>query len=285
MPTLLYRMGDVDNRGCFLIRPGESPAEWQRTGHGIFWTVNEFENGVRQIKNLTCIQSWAIDMDEGTKEEQRARLHSSPVEPSLIVETKRGYQAYWNAKDAKPEHWNAIVLDRLVPFFGSDPNARDLARILRVPGFLHLKNPADPFKVRTVHRCQASYTEEQMATRFKPAPKPEPVERAKREVKFEGSDGFWDAVYHLDCEEALARLSGHPAVGGEQYTFRQNANGNRNIIVDGKGTSAWVDRNGRIGSLSGGGPTVAQWVRWYGASYAEAAKVIKELFPQLAEKR
>lgn len=223
-------------------------------------------------------------MDAGTKEEQRLRLHKSPLEPSLIVETKRGYQAYWNAKDAKPEHWNAIVLERLVPFFGSDANARDLARILREPGFLHLKDPADPFMVRTVHECKASYTEQQLATHFKPVPKLEPKqvhEQAKREAKFNDSDDFWDQVYNLDCEEALSRLSGHPAVGGEQYTFRRMANGNKNIYVDGKGTSCWVDKCGHIGSLSGGGPTIAQWLRWFKHDYAEAAKIIKQLFPRL----
>ncbi len=226
-------------------------------------------------------------MDAGTKEEQRLRLNKSLLEPSLIVETKRGYQAYWNAKDAKPEHWNAIVLERLVPFFGSDPNARDLARILREPGYLHLKDLAAPFMVKTVFESKVSYTEEQIATRFKPVPKVEPKEiheRVKRETKFTGSDDFWDQVYSLDCEEALSRLSGHPAVGGEQYTFRRMANGNRNIYVDGKGTSAWVDKHGHIGSLSGGGPTIAQWLKWFRIDYAEAAKIIKQLFPQLERK-
>ncbi len=278
---MLYRMHDVDNRGCFLIRPGENPHQWQKSGHGIFWTVNEFKNGVRRIDHMTRLRAWAVDMDEGTKSEQRARLHRSPVEPSLIVETNRGYQAYWNAKDAKPEHWNAIVLGRLVPFFGADKNARDIARILRAPGYLHLKDPTKPFLVKEVHRCEVAYTEQQVASRFPAEVKPEPVQRAMREAKFSGSDDFWDQVYHLDCEEALLRLSGHPAVGGERYSFRQMANGNRNIFVDGKGTSCWVDRNGRIGSLAGGGPTVAQWLRWFKLDYPEAAKVIKDLFPQL----
>jgi RepB DNA-primase N-terminal domain len=282
-------MHDTNNRGCFLIPPEEDPRQWNRKGFGVFWTVNEFREGVRRIDHLTRIMAWAIDMDSGTKSEQRARLHKSPLEPSLIVETKRGYQAYWNAKPgASQGHWNAIVLGRLVPFFGSDPNARDLARILRVPGYLHLKDPADPFEVREVHRCEVSYSEEQIARSFKPEPKTEDPqkihERVKREAKFSGSDDFWDQVYNLDCEEALARLSGHPSVGGEQYSFRTCSNGNRNILVDGKGTSCWVDRSGHIGSLANGGPTIAQWLKWFGLSYADAAKVIKEIFPQLDRK-
>lgn len=226
--------------------------------------------------------AWAIDMDAGTKAEQRARLHRSPLEPSLVVETKRGYQAYWNAKDAKPERWNAIVLDRLVPFFGADKNARDIARILRVPGYYHLKDPADPFLVKTVHTCQVAYTEQQVAERFPATAKAEKDrkehDRVKREFAFKGSDDFWDRVYNLDCEEALTRLG--PRLG-QSYDFRRNRNGKSNILVDGKGTSCFIDAAGRIGSLSGGGPTVYQWICWLGHSPKAAVDMIKQAFPEL----
>lgn len=274
-------MHDSNNRGCFPISPGENPHDWNRKGYGIFWTVNDFRDAVRRIDHLVQLRAWAVDMDSGTKEEQRARLHRSPVEPTLIVETRRGYQAYWNAKDALPEHWNAIVLQRLVPFFGADPNARDIARILRVPGYLHLKDPTKPFLVRTVHTCPVSYTEQQMVRAF-PEPKreaPKAVhDRAKRENKFDGSDGFWDRVWTLDCEEALDRLGPHL---GESYKFRGNRNGKKNILVDGKGTSCFIDANGRIGSLSGGGPTVFQWIKWLGYSQKDAIEMIKRVFPEL----
>lgn len=282
----LYRMHDSDpSKGCQLIRAGETPGQWQAQGFGIFWAVNRFRGGVRRVDHLERILAWAVDIDEGTKDAQRARFLGAPLVPSLIVETKRGYQAYWNAKDARPEHWNAIVLHRLVPYFGADQNARDLARILRAPGYLHLKDPADPFPVRVVHKRDVAYTEAQMVAAFPDSQKVKrdraEREAIKREVRFAGSDDFWERVYQLDCEEGLRRLSGHASVGGERYTFRQVASGNRNIFVDGKGTSCWVDKNGHIGSLAGGGPTLAQWLKWFGLSYGEAAKVIKELFPEI----
>lgn len=272
-------MHDSNNRGCFPILPGENPHDWNRQGYGIFWTVNDFRNAIRRIDQLVQLRSWAIDMDEGTKSEQRARLHRSPLEPTLIVETKRGYQAYWNAKDAVPEHWNAIVLGRLVPFFGADKNARDIARILRVPGYLHLKDPTKPFLVKTVHTCPVAYTEQQIARAFQPVQEaPQKVhERVKRENKFADSDDFWDRVWQLDCEQALERLGPHL---GESYTFRGNRNGKKNILVDGKGTSCFIDGNGRIGSLSGGGPTVFQWIKWFGKSQKDAIELIKRVFPE-----
>lgn len=281
-------MHDSNNKGAFLIRREEANS-WNEQGYGIFWTVNEFRNGKRRIEELERIRSWAIDMDEGTKQEMRAKLNRSPLVPSLVVETKRGFQAYWNAKDAKPERWNDIVLNRLVRFFGADPNARDLARILRVPGFNHLKDPADPFLVQTEFMHQVSYSEAQMLSRFPNDAEAEAAQRkkheaVKREIRFADSDRFWDRVYNLDCVEGLSRLSGHPAVGGEQYTFRRNASGTHNIIVDGKGTSCWVDRGGRIGSLDKGGPTMYQWLRWFRVQPKECVDILKRLFPELERK-
>lgn len=256
--------------------------EWNRKGFGIFWTVNDF-NGARRIENLTRINAWAVDIDAGTKSEMRAKLNSSPVVPSKVVETKRGYQAYFNAKDAKPEHWNAILLDRLVPFFGADKNARDLARILRVPGFLHQKDPKDPYLVKEVHRHEVAYTEEQIANAF-PAPRKAAEDRQKHAAakrQHGGGDDFWERVWNLDCEDGLRRLSG---VTGESYTFKGVRSGNRNIYVDGKGTSCWIDRNGRIGSLSGGGPTLYQWLTWFGTKPKDAVDILKRVFPHLVSK-
>lgn len=281
-----YRMHDSDNRGAFEIEPSEAK-RWNDSGHGIFWTLNEFD-GPRQISHLTRIAAWAVDMDIGTKAEMRAKLEASPLVPSYIVETKRGFQAYWAARDARPEHWNAIVLDRLVPHYGADANARDLARILRVPGFMHLKDPADPFPVRAVWSQRVSYTERQVIERYADHGKAErdakEHQAVKAAVKFADSDGFWDRVWALDCKDGLERLSGHPAVRGERFTFRENRSGTRNIYVDDKGSSAWVDSNGRIGSLSKGGPTLYTWLRWYGNSPRECVDVLKRIYPALESK-
>lgn len=282
-----FRMHDSNNRGALAISPPEAH-RWNAQGFGIFWTVNEF-NGPRQIPNLVRINAWAVDMDAGTKDEQRARILRSPLIPSLVVETKRGFQVYWNAKDGRPEHWNAIVLDRLVPFFGADPNARDLARILRVPGYAHLKDPANPFMVEAVHSLPVAYTERQIVEHF-PAPAKLQQDRqahdaVRRQFMAHGDD-FWERVWSMDCAAALERISGHHAVKGERFTFRPVRNGNQNILVDGKGCSCWIDASGRIGSLSRGGPTLYQWLTHpsYGNSPREAVEVLKRVFPELERK-
>jgi hypothetical protein len=74
------------------------------------------------------------------------------------------------------------------------------------------------------------------------------------------------------------------AVNGERFTFKRCARGTHNILVDGKGTSCWVDDSGRIGSNKGGGPTLYQWLRFYGNSPKECTRVLKETFPHLEDR-
>jgi len=300
----LYRMSDRPDESKAAIRVDrDDAARWNtpELGFGIFVTVNSF-NGPRRKECLRRVRAWAIDMDEGSKLEQRARLHASPLPPSRIVETRRGYQAYWLAKEGKPEHWNAIVLERLVPYFGSDRNARDLCRILRVPGFLHLKDPADPFMCRVAWSHEVSYTERQVADAFpwvadkqahaaalveqRRAEAAESRETSRREAIASGcapTETLWEAIYQLDSRETLARLSGSHWVGGEQYSFRPTGRGRWNIFVGGKGTSCFVDEVGHIGSFSGGGPTPAQWLRWLGRPWKEVVEALCAMHPHLAE--
>lgn len=289
----LYRMHDAPDasKAAVVVKDLDEARLWNtpERGNGIYWTVNSF-NGARRKENLTRINAWAVDMDEGTKAEMHAKLLRSPLIPSAIVETKRGYQAYWCAQDGKAEHWNAIVLERLVPFFGADKNARDLCRLLRVPGFLHLKNPAEPFLCRGVWKQEVLYTERQIAQAFPWVASEQNRQHEHREARREhtqtsgdAGEDFWAAVYNLDCRDALERLSGTGAVNGEKFTFRHCSNGNLNIFVDGKGTSCWVDTSGRIGSMSKGGPTVYAWLRWYGVPPGECVRVLKEIYPHLAD--
>lgn len=294
-----FRLWDPDPKlhGCVRVTPGTAH-DWNERGFGIFWTVNAFRDGVRRIDHLEAICAWAVDIDAGEKSAQRARLEAAPLIPTLVVETKRGYQAYWGAKGGQAAHWNAMVLHRLVPWFGADKNARDLARILRVPGFLHLKDPADPFATRVVHAHQVTYSERDIVGAF--PVDPAILEAEQRRVHAEAqreleraehpapatraparTTEFWERLLYLDCEEGLARISGSGMVNGELYTFRRNSSGTKNIIVNGKSSSCWVDKNGRIGSLAKGGPTLYQWLAWYGHKPKAIVDFLKREFPTL----
>jgi len=280
-----YAIHDYDrlsNPSCLDIDPVKA-GEMNRQGFGIYWAVNLF-HGARRRENLDRILAWYVDIDSGSKEEQMARLQRSPLAPTLVIETKNGYHAYWKAKDATPESWDDIVRHRLVPFYGADERARDVCRIMRVPGYLHQKDPADPFLVKVVWFWDVGYREHEIAQAYplnadglSMGPRP------TMQVETYASDGFWEAVFRLDCAKGLRRLSGHPAVNGERYELRPTTRGNQNVYVNGRCSSCWIDNQGRIGSLSRGGPSLYQWLRWFGNSPRRCAEVLKEVFPELAE--
>ena len=94
-----------------------------------------------------------------------------------------------------------------------------------------------------------------------------------------------NGLHSIDQQSVLERMSGHPLVNGEVYGFRYNGNGNRNIIVNGKPTSCFVDQRGRIGSAAHGGPGIFQWLAWFGHSHRDVMVALKAVFPEFVRPR
>lgn len=281
MKNSWYRINDKNPNGAFQVLSIDEAYYWNERGFGIFQTVNEFI-GQRKIENLVRINSWAIDIDHGTKQEQLEKIESSGMYPSMIVETKKGHHVYFHSIDATKENYQAIVFDRLIPYFNADKNARDAARLLRVPGFYHHKG--SPFLISLiVCNVGGRYSEKEMRYVFRLTEENEKESQVKQELRkvFGHNDNLWERVFTFDCDIALNRLSGTSYVKGEIYSFRKNSNGNLNIHVDGKSTSCFIDKNKRIGSLSGGGPTIASWLKWYGGSWHDVILVMRKVFPEL----
>lgn len=247
-------------------------------GWGVFHAPNPFE-GRRQLANLISILWWYCELDGGTKKEQVARLKASPLLPSWVVESKRGYHCYWRARGATKENWKRVVRWGIIPALGADPKAADVTRILRQPGFMHMKDPAHPFLVQTVWNLENSYSEAQLLRAF---PSKEPKARLVEERELEPGEGtFWERVARLDAREAIRRLNGHWLQKGESFNLVEQANGNANVVRDdGHSTGVFVDREGRLGNVTGGS-SIAAWAAWYGFSWAEIARGLKEIFAEL----
>lgn len=182
--------------------------------------------------------------------------------------------------------WHAAIQTELVTRLGGDKNAKDVCRVARTPGFLHHKDPTSRFICRIVHRSSARYTQAEMAEALGVKLTPQPAVR-KESLHTTGSPhplprGWldWDAMRRADQAELLYRLSGHPAVRGQTYSFREMGGGKLSIHVNGQPSAAWIDRLRRIGSLSDGGPSVYEWLTWFGHSSGIATRIIKEMFPE-----
>jgi hypothetical protein len=100
------------------------------------------------LRPLACF----ADFDTGTLEEQVEKILHSPIEPSAIVKSGRGYHLYWfltltAREDLKK--WTAIQKS-IAKHFGSDEAVSDPARLMRLPGSWHCKG--EPVLV-TLDKC------------------------------------------------------------------------------------------------------------------------------------
>jgi hypothetical protein len=145
-------------------------------GAGIFVTVNAIKTGAeRKIANLEKPRAMWQDDDHGF-------AGSYPLLPSIVVKSSRcKYQRFWVVAGLKPDPHQAIMR-RLIQDYGSDPNAYDLVRVLRVPGFLHMKNPEKPFRVELIAASGWIYSVDQITAAFPPIwptepPQPKPFDR------------------------------------------------------------------------------------------------------------
>jgi hypothetical protein len=113
-------------------------AALNRTGSDVYFTVNVTDGQGRTAEHVTAARALFVDYDTGVP------THWD-VAPSLVVESSPGKaQAYWLLQEPCTDlaRWQAANRS-LVAQTGGDPNACDLARILRVPGFVNHKYPPE----------------------------------------------------------------------------------------------------------------------------------------------
>ncbi len=264
--------------------------DWNRQGYGVFWSPNVPTGPVRRIEHVDVPRIAYVEIDDGAKADMLTRLDASPVLPCRVVESKRGYHAYWSVLGWSLAQWDAVVRHRLVPHFGADRNACDVVRLLRVPGFLHMKNPADPFMVRVVRSRDIRTTAAEILAAFPEVlPPPRPV-YVPRTVEVRDTDDILVSVGDMDARTALERISGSPIVRCEEFTFRPTSRGRYNIFCDGKPCPCFIDERGRIGGGDGtASPTAIQWVSWYfggrptTSDWRVIADELRRLFPELVK--
>ena len=133
-----------------------------RDGYGIFVNVNETDLTGRKLENMKRVRSLYIEQD-------RPGAPEPPLVPNFVVESSPGKFHKYLLVDGMTLEQFAPVQQRLVDDYGSDPNAKDLSRVLRLPGFYHLKDPARPHLVKIVEESgQPPYTCAQMVEALPP---------------------------------------------------------------------------------------------------------------------
>ncbi|MCP3729726.1 PriCT-2 domain-containing protein [Sphingomonas sp. MG17] len=137
-------------------------------GYGIFVQINVADGSGWKADNIVAATCLFADFD-GVPLENVERL---ALPPHVVVETSPGKRHYYWRVDGLPINLHPLLQQQLIELFGSDKSVHDKPRIMRLPGFLHQKNPDAPFLARVVEvRDAAPYTLDEFDVALKAARK------------------------------------------------------------------------------------------------------------------
>jgi putative DNA primase/helicase len=120
-------------------------AKLNEAGAGIFVTINAVIPGKRRsTKNIERVRAVFVDLDGAPLDP----VLLFELAPNMIVESSSDrWHAYWFVSNCPLEDFKDTQR-ALAEKFDGDSAVNDLPRVMRLPGFLHQKDPANPFKTR-----------------------------------------------------------------------------------------------------------------------------------------
>ena len=119
-------------------------------GVGVFVTIGETDFKGRKVENIVRPRALFADADSKEQAERCVSvLTACGVYPSMAVNSGRGYHFYF-CTDV-PRDQFSMLQKQLIAKLGTDPAVKDLPRVMRLPGTLHLKDPANPRLVKLIN--------------------------------------------------------------------------------------------------------------------------------------
>jgi hypothetical protein len=135
-------------------------------GHGIFHMVSHGDLQGRRAENVTAISAYFVDLDGAPMPDPW------PVPPTAIVESSPGrYHAYWRVENAPLAAFERVQ-KHLALLMDGDDKVHDLPRVMRLPGYQHLKG--EPF-TSALLTCTDTRYEHEVFLDVIAIPDPEPV--------------------------------------------------------------------------------------------------------------
>lgn len=117
-------------------------------GFGIYATIAE-TNGGTGNEHVTGFRAQYIDLDGIDANQRFTNACAWDMQPQFYVQSSPGkFHIYWKVeKHGDPARFTTVQR-KLVTKFNGDPTVIDPARIMRLPGSLHMKNPTAPTVVQ-----------------------------------------------------------------------------------------------------------------------------------------
>lgn len=138
----------------------EELIQMNQKGAGVFVTVNRTRSANRAASNIVGLRALFVDKDDGNLPD---RLE---LEPSLVIQSKNGQHAYWLLLEEENMKLFKHSQQELAKKLNTDKSINDLSRVMRVPGFIHQKNPESPFLVYILEANEKRYSIADVAEAF-----------------------------------------------------------------------------------------------------------------------
>ncbi|WP_283675991.1 DNA primase family protein [Clostridium perfringens] len=135
--NLSFNIKDFQSKSKVLMAHNEA-------NRGIFFVVNSGGNSDSKINK---INAQFFECDTLSLEEQLENISKFPLEPSIIVQTKKSLHVYFLIKNGKVEKFRDIQ-KKLAKHFNGDGSCINESRVMRVPGFYHCKE--EPLRVKCI---------------------------------------------------------------------------------------------------------------------------------------
>ncbi len=135
--NLSFNIKDFQSKSKILMAHNEA-------NRGIFFVVNSGGNSDRKINK---INAQFFECDTLSLEDQLENISKFPLEPSIIVQTKKSLHVYFLIKNGKVEKFRDIQ-KKLAKHFNGDGSCINESRVMRVPGFYHCKE--EPVRVKCI---------------------------------------------------------------------------------------------------------------------------------------
>lgn len=127
---------------------------------GVFFVVNGGGQTDKEVLSAGCAQAQFMEIDDLPFDEQLEKINAFPLQPSVVVRTKKSMHCYWLLRDGDITRFRNIQL-KLIKHFGSDAVVKNESRVMRLPNFYH--NKGDPVLVQVIHfQPDKRYTQDEL---------------------------------------------------------------------------------------------------------------------------
>ena len=124
-------------------------AAMNNDGAGVFVAIQPHPIDKPRKKEFTeRVRTFLIDLDGAPLDPVLETLEKADLNPNMVLNTSPGkYHVYLKVSDCPLDKYTAVQ-KALASKFDGDPSVSDLPRVARVVGFMHKKDPENPFRVK-----------------------------------------------------------------------------------------------------------------------------------------